>query len=397
MSLRLAVISDPHCHPWRDPKAESGNRTHFFSDGPRARGRSHPIQYLIDLIEGDPDTFHADVLVLPGDFTDQADLHGYVVAIHSLREVAAKLGVTMTAATLGNHDVDSHGVIGKGTFFAAKELFCDFPIVGVDQQNSFFNNGFALIEGEEFRILSVNSVMSHTTRALAESGAANKVQLAAIKLKCEALEPKALQICLVHHHVIPHEELDLGAKDLLVGGEELLTELEGLGFCLVIHGHKHHPRLRYSPSGRLPIFASGSVAAAIDPVTGTSCRNTFHIIDLHEASDLVSNVHGRIHSWDLRLDKGWQRTSRDSSSFPGIAGFGCHTPVADIATSVADVFLKADKPFLLWEDVLAAIPLVGLLIPSDMDALAKGLSENHSLLVRSDPAEPMVIGKRSTV
>ena len=392
MSLRIAVISDPHCHPWRDPE-KGANRTHFFSDGPRVRGRRHPIQYLVDLIDENEQVFHADVLVLPGDFTDQANLHGYVVAIHSIREIAAKLKVKTVAATIGNHDVDSHGIIGKGPFFAAKEMFCDFPIVEIDQQNSFFNNGFAVIEGDGFRILSVNSVMSHTTRQLAESGEANSVQLAAIKSKLKDLPQKKLQICLVHHHVIPHEELELGAKDLLVGGEALLAGLEALGFALVIHGHKHHPRLRYSPSGRLPIFASGSVSAAIDPVTGSSCRNTFHIIELNEASSLIANTHGRIYSWDLRLDKGWQETSRDSSSFPGIAGFGCHEPVINVASAIAKAFQTANKPFLMWEDVKSAVPQVEFLIPSDMDSLAKALSADHNLLVRNDPAEPTVIGR----
>jgi hypothetical protein len=318
-----------------------------------------------------------------------------VVAIHSLREIAEKLQVRAVAATIGNHDVDSHQLLGKGTFFAVKEMFLNFPLIEIAQQNSFFNSGFACIEGEDFRVLSINSVLSHTSKESAQSGSANTVQLAAIRKALQSLDPKRFQLCLVHHHVIPHEELDLGAKDLLVGGEELLSLLEEFEFALVVHGHKHHPRLRYSTSGRLPIFASGSMSAAIDPVTGTSCRNTVHIITLSEPSADVPNPHGRIHSWDLRLDKGWQRTSRESSSFPGVEGFGCHTSVHDIAKSIAGAFGKLGKTVGLWEEITASVPAVQFLIPSDMDALAKVLEFTYGLFVRLDAAEPQLIGRKT--
>jgi len=390
--LRIAVLSDLHCHPKNDG-TQGQNRTHFFSDGPRTQGNRHPIQWLVDLIATETPQLQVDLVALPGDFTDQANLHGYIVAVHSLREVASLLGAKAIAATLGNHDVDSRGSIGLGPFYAARQMFPDFPISDRAQSNSFFNQGFAILEGENFRVLLVNSVISHTTKDASEAGLASPVELAALRAALSGLPPKAFNLCLVHHHVIPHEQLQLGAKDLMVGGEELLRLLEELGFCLVIHGHKHHPRLRYSTTGLLPVFAAGSLSAAIDPITGSDCRNTFHIIDLNTPGAVVNNIHGQIHTWELKLETGWTRTTRKSSGFPGLAGFGFRSSIESLAQQIAEYFAQAGLPFLRWTDIVTSIPQLAYLIPTDVEAISRHLLSVHRLKADTDPAEPIMIGR----
>lgn len=391
MSLRIAVISDLHCHPKKGEA--SGNRTHFFSDGARARGNRHPIQYLLDLIDQEKPPLRATVLAIPGDTTDQANHHGFIVGVHCIREVAAKLGISVIAATIGNHDVDSRGIIGTNPFFAAKEMFIDFPIKSLEEQDSFFTRGFAIVEESNFRILLLNSVLSHTCKEAAEAGSATSVQIAALEQKLRNLPPKPFQVCVVHHHVIPHEDLALGAKDLLVGGEAILQLLEQENYSLVIHGHKHHPRLRYSTQGRLPVFAAGSLSAAIDPITGSACRNTFHIVELFETSEKIPYMHGRIDSWDLKLDHGWERTSRSSSSFPGGAGFGCHNDIDLLSSKINEVVVNV--PFVPWVDLGSKIPQLQFLIPSDLERLAKTLESTYGLSIAGDRAEPIMVGRQT--
>jgi UDP-2,3-diacylglucosamine pyrophosphatase LpxH len=36
----------------------------------------------------------------------------------------------------------------------------------------------------------------------------------------------------------------LGSYDLMINGEQLVDILEKHNFCLLIHGHKHHPRIQ---------------------------------------------------------------------------------------------------------------------------------------------------------
>jgi len=391
MAFRIAVLSDLHCHPKKNG-TEGQNRTHFFSDGPRVRGSRHPVQYLVDLIRKDAQLLQADLLVLPGDFADQASIHGYNVAVLSVREIATLLGAKEIAATIGNHDVDSRNHNGLGPFYGVQSMFQDFPLADRNQANSFFNQGFAFVEGDEFRVVVINSVIGHINKEAAEAGTASPIEIAALRSALSGLSIKKFNICLVHHHVIPHEELQLGAKDLLTGGENLLLLLEQFGFCLVIHGHKHHPRLRYSTSRSLPIFASGSFSAAIDPVTGSACRNTFHIIELLEPDGIVAEFHGRVLTWDLKLDTGWMRTSLGSSSFPGTAGFGFTTSIKSLAKKVAGYVLSTGNPYVSWGDVVANVPEVAFLIPSDVLSLSRELADVHGLNSAPNPGEPTLIG-----
>lgn len=390
MSFKIAVISDLHCHP--SPKDDSRpTRTHFFSDAPRVKGNRNPIQYLVDRIKQSESPLRARLLALPGDIADRADHQGYVVGVYVLREVAQALGVETIIATLGNHDVDSRQQYGPDSHFAAKNMFSDFPIADPAERNRFFQDGFACIEGSDYRALILNSVLGHNNKEAAVSGSANNIQLSAIDDYLQSLTPKLYQICLVHHHPIPHEELQLGAQDLLIGGEQLIQLLERYSFSLLVHGHKHHPRIRYSTSGRLPIFASGSLSAAIDPKTGSACRNTFHIVDLHAPNPRLNFSRGTITTWDLKLESGWHPSSRGSSSFPGKVGFGCHDPIDSIANAISDAFKTLSFPTARWSEILTLVPQAEFLIPSDLITLTNCLANKFSLKIETDPAEPAIL------
>lgn len=386
MSLKIAVISDLHCHPRRSETEK--NRTHFFSDGARLAGNRHPIEYLLDLIRNKDEPIVSDILALPGDIADQANHQGFVVGVYALREVKTALGAERLVATLGNHDIDSRSVTGTSPFFAAKNMFSDFPIENEVERNRFFNQGFAIIEGDDYRFLSINSVAHHLTKEAAKSGNADDVQISSIEKALGVLDRKKYQIALVHHHPIPHEELNLGGADLLVKGELLLDLLERFSFNLVIHGHKHHPRLRYSNRGKLAVFSSGSLSAAIDPITGSACRNTFHLVELFEEMHNVASPCGTIKTWDLKLDKGWEITNRKSSSFPGETGFGCHESAVDLA---AQIDKNIPQPgFLKWSEAKAVIPQLQFLIPSDLEAVASELLNKYKIVLAPDGSDPVM-------
>src|SRR5690606_38544830 len=70
-----------------------------------------------------------------------------------------------------------------------------------------------------------------------------------------------INILLCHHHPHKHQDIEQADYSAMVGGEKLIDLLREipLGSWLIIHGHKHQPRLIYGAGGALAplIFGAG--------------------------------------------------------------------------------------------------------------------------------------------
>src|SRR5688500_15526069 len=100
MTFRLAVVSDLHCHP-TDKKPQ---QSFLLSDGLRSPPNEHPVESLKRAIAVDGLT--VDVMLAPGDFTDQINRQGLVSGWEFVKEIGTALHASLTVSTLGNHDVD---------------------------------------------------------------------------------------------------------------------------------------------------------------------------------------------------------------------------------------------------------------------------------------------------
>jgi hypothetical protein len=182
----------------------------------------------------------------------------------------------------------------------------------------------------------------------------------------------------------------------MIGGERLLQVLEANHYHLVIHGHKHHPRLRYSTSGSraLPVFASGSLSAIISDVLSRSARNTFHIIELLAPDSSLSYIRGSIRTWELSADKGWIESTYQSSGFPKDAGFGCKSQPSEMATRIETTL--ANNKFLEWSDMLEQIPDLRFVSIIDLRAIAEIL-KTKNITISPTTEEPLLVGRPKTI
>jgi len=389
MSLRIAVVSDLHCHPPR----ETGNASYLLTVAPRVPANTHPVQSLHELIA--KEDLKCDILALPGDFTDRADHAGFVVGVHNVREIAQKLGAETILACLGNHDIDSRKQSSQDPFYLGDQLFPDFPLVDPDEKCRFFQSGYAIVEGENWRCLIVNSVYQHTDLQSAKRGILTEPQLEAIRRTLEQLERKPIQICLSHHHPLRHEEVDLEDHDLMQGGDRLLNILEVAGFGLVIHGHKHHPRLRYSSAGAahpIPVFSSGSLSAIISDRMSRSVRNTFHIIELNAANERIPAVHGQIWTWEFSAIKGWLPSTAQSAGISSQTGFGARIHPQDLAREVEATF--GESKWMEWSLVTDRVDHLKYTTPNDLRSLAEILQAKE-ILMKPSELQPEYLGRRS--
>jgi predicted phosphodiesterase len=385
MRIKLAIISDLHCHPKGDPEV---SETVFHSDGLRVPRNDHPIEALKSLLNKESIT--ADVLVTPGDFTNRANIHGYNVSVLTVRDLASTLKVDKVVATLGNHDIDSRNIHKQGFDYLARNIFADFPILDKNERASYFSDGVCVTETATAAFLIVNSVHAHRDPDSAKRGLITTAQQEAIELAIEKLATDKLRICVTHHHPLPHEMLNLGAADLLEGGDMLLDSLEKSSFDLLVHGHKHHPRLRYTTGGAaaLPVFSSGSLSAVLSDKVARSCRNTFHILEL--SKEPGSKATGEITTWEFSAHDGWVPASHISAGINGLCGFGAGHQLADIASSVANCFDQ--KNTIPWDELIHSDPRLRYLIPSEMDELGRKLAQ-IGLLIKPHFRSPYSVGK----
>lgn len=198
---------------------------------------------------------------------------------------------------------------------------------------------------------------------------------------------KDVRVAMVHHHPIAHEKLDLGAEDLLLNGDQLVELLEEHKFGVIIHGHKHHPRIRYAPGRTVPpvVFASGSFSA-MSPFILSNTRNLFHIMDLYDKVPRCG-VAGHIRSWEYNFTRGWSPPVARSADIPAVTSFGCREKPTDLAKEVAQIINEVGKPVVDWSQITDTLPCVDFLLPGDLTELGTALRDESGVELWPRPPE----------
>ena len=80
---------------------------------------------------------------------------------------------------------------------------------------------------------------AHRTLDVAALGTAQRRYLAELP----QLEPNVIRIALMHHHLLPHPQIEVTTFEAVVDAGQTLQTLIEERFDLVLHGHKHLPHL----------------------------------------------------------------------------------------------------------------------------------------------------------
>src|SRR5262245_16592686 len=122
-SFKIAVVSDLHCTHSGDPSKKDGKpraNTFLLSDLLKRPINKHPVESLKQVVIEEGLT--ANILLCPGDITDQINQQGLVSGWQFLKEIKSSLSAEMMAITIGNHDVDSRNIYNRGAFDLIKKL-----------------------------------------------------------------------------------------------------------------------------------------------------------------------------------------------------------------------------------------------------------------------------------
>jgi hypothetical protein len=396
-TVRLAVISDLH---FRHDQTKGAYRTAAGSQGAAfdpVEGLIHFLSREREQLEGDQGRI-ADYLLCPGDICDHADATAFGVGWEKLKAIQSALGAGSLVATTGNHEVLSRTSEDGTDEFVLPESAIDplshlqshrdYPstLLRTEAQRwTYWGRGYEIIEDGDVLILLVNSSHFHFTTRAAEyhRGRIGEVALKLLRAELKTSVDKnreRLFIVLLHHHPVPHVDLDirdLGRTDMYNGSDLMLVLAESGVAWLVIHGHKHHPKLRLASDdgpGRSVIFAAGSGGAELTGELAAHTRLQFYLIDAEVLQQYpIARATGRIRSYSW-VDNRWNPCQQRDHGLPDGCGF-C-IPECDVtgaAKAVAKTLAASTRPYLNWGEILASVPALSTLLPGKIESLRSAL------------------------
>jgi 3',5'-cyclic AMP phosphodiesterase CpdA len=396
--VRVAVASDLHAF---DRGTDTTDPSHLDVSTREDILEQHPISGLLDLISKFGLT--ADMLLCPGDLADKANPGPLKYAWRKLHEIGESLSAKIVAATAGNHDVDSRFAYNdydaKGML---QSLSPGFPSSDMVRSDFYWSRNFAVEVGDDHRLVLLNTSAYHgysppNRPPEYEHGRVASATLSALERHLGALEEKPVNMLLCHHHPTPLTEFG-DDREYMANGDRLLELLGSgkYGSWMVIHGHRHVPKLQYAQgSSTSPvIFSAGSLSATIFPRARRRASNQFYIVEFPKV-DLSLNVTlpGRILAWDWAHGIGWTPAGADSG-LPAISGFGHRGGTGPLAHRIASL-IPDDAGWAKWSDVEASVPEVMFLTPSDMQGLRAELQRRGLGVTESHPGVPAQVGRSS--
>jgi 3',5'-cyclic AMP phosphodiesterase CpdA len=388
--LTIAIASDLHAY---DEHKGDNKPSHLLITDPEDQPGKHPISGLVKLIE--QEDLSADLLLCPGDLSHQAKPGPLKYAWQALHKIKSVLGAELVVATAGNHDLDSRYIYNS---FDAKGMLQSldppFPLDSDDQNDKFWSRNFVVLERSGYRLVVLNSSAYHGAgENEINHGRVSDATISALQSHLSKLERRTVNILLCHHHPQMHMELGLGDYDTMRNGQMLLDLLGrgSFGRWLIIHGHKHHPKLTYaSGSATSPIiFSAGSLSAALYEKLAATVRNQFYLMTLPLMPTPGLGLSGKIRAWDWAPGVGWSKAG-EGSGMPPMCGFGFRGEPLVVAERIRSAVVE-DKAS--WKTVISAVPEVDYMMPQDF-ALLRVELDNLGLVVQDLNGQPYEIGRK---
>lgn len=392
--LKVAIVSDIHAVADGRERGASPSHCCVTETDPNR----NPLLGLRKFIRDQK--LKADLLLCPGDIGDKAHPTATHHAWQLIHEIKSELGAHCFAAVTGNHDIDSRHSYNK---YDAKGMLqtLDPPYPFSDRalNDRYWARHFVVICSKNYRVVVVNSSAFHgegryedTGQYEFERGRISDHTLAALRTELESKPAPLVNILLCHHHPHPHSELGLGEGDLMLGGRELLEMLDGtFGSWLVIHGHKHHPKIEYAAGGTSSavVFAAGSLAAVLHGDLHTASRNQFYILEFPYGQFKKLGFVGRFRAWDWLSGHGWRAASK-GSQLPPEGGFGWRGDMSNLATKVKRHVRKDAR----WTEITSKLPELQYVLPKDGRGLVRRLANELGLSIEPpDEFPPTLLGR----
>lgn len=388
-TLKIAVLSDLHFFDPADKARHAGIQWSHLPLSTASLGNvlESPLLSLHQLIE--TESLTADAIVCPGDITTRADRAAFAYGWQQLHDIKQRMMARSLVVATGNHEVDSRMTAGLGQYDTIEHLKSIVPSYPMDSEaarDTYFGFGVAEVVLGDARLVSLNSCLAHGTGMATEyeRGRVSDSTLARLDQLLTAGGRKSINVLVTHHHPHPHAELQLGAADLMLQGQQLLLLLEKHGSWLVVHGHKHHGKISYAAgAGSVApvVFAAGSFSACLDPALATQTKNQFYVVELKKHPQLGTLV-GTMRCWSWFFQLGWRPSIQTDHGILDKSAFGSRVMPALLANRIVP---NVGATPIQWTTLFSTLPELEHITPSDRGLILKHLREDHNVRIVQTP------------
>ncbi|GAA4227437.1 hypothetical protein GGQ68_004338 [Sagittula marina] len=383
--LKIAVISDPHV--FSGPSGDDCPSFIAMQDD-QSNPRQNPFAGIKNLIQ--EEGISCDYLFCGGDLGDKAKPDAQQHAWKNVNEIAQELKASEVFGAAGNHDVDSrfsyNSFDAKGQVMALEP---PFPTMRKTQWLEYWAKNFTFVEVGDVRILLLNSSAFHGYHKQGDvpeyyHGRVSDATVDAVSRSLSGAQTKPVNILFCHHHPIKNDlvrNVDYSDMD---NGDRMINAIQEahVGPWMIIHGHKHVPRLYYAPgdSSAPTIFSAGSFAAKPYPENRNALKPEFYLISIPMNGPLASaTVRGKIEVWQWSYGLGWAR-GKQGVGLGNSAGFGARLDTAEFSSEINDYLRREHSGMSLpWGQLVSRFPKLEQLIPTDFDRVLRFLEDNHGI------------------
>lgn len=385
--LRIAVITDLH---YVDDCMDKSNG---FRPECSVGQYANPMEKLIEKIE--KDNISADYLLCPGDITNKADYGAFNAGWESLRRLKSSLKAEHLIASTGNHEVDSRQVDGRiateETIDPVGELqkISDYPAnfeKDPEKRWVYWGRGYQIFETANACVVILNSCHFHVTMNEHEyrRGKISKIALDELEdeIRQRKLTDKKFRLVLLHHHPVPHQDLpsELGQIDMY-GAPRLIDLLEKTyRDWVVIHGHKHHPRLLFAQGSTRPpvIFAAGAFGALLKGVLSKHTKNQFYVLNLEAFQDMAGEyrLRGNVSAY-FWSGTDWKESTDIEHGLPHGCGFSSNVDISSLSASIVATLKsiqESGEGYARWDELCVKFDELNYLTPTQIEHLKLNLS-----------------------
>lgn len=266
-----------------------------------------------------------DALCITGDVSDRAHPAEFMRANEVISKIVSFLNIEKSRVFYvpGNHDVSwaikpwlSWEDHRYDPLFAPTSFTQWLPAAsfGGYEQPPFFSAW----ESDDLLVVGVNSAAYDVPKPGdgIHYGLVKEETVREIDAYCERLNRSEHQVrvCLLHHHPILYSDPrpDVADVSAAVNAENLRKILSKHRFDLVVHGHKHWPRIGthlIANQWPLSILGAGSFSALPDPQWTGETANQFHVIEVSGRDDENGHspglAYGHVETWAYQINGVW--------------------------------------------------------------------------------------------
>lgn len=363
--MRFVLLSD--IHPVENDGKDNASALKLGGD---RLFTSHPFEGLYHLI--DEKKIKADYILCAGDLGTKSNPSTIEFSWNELNMLKNKLSDSILIATPGNHDHDSrstHNEYDPKGFL--QTLTPSFPFDFKDDNSHFWAYHFDIFEDSDIRVVVLNSSAFHGINDEYQHGRVTEFTSQRIQKKLAGREVKKINILLCHHHIKKHEEIRISDYDAMHGAEKLLQVLEESchGDWMIVHGHKHFPKVYFSNSSSgspAVVLSLGSFSGDISGELGTVARNQVYELEFDLDDIEEHGLVGSFRAWDWTKGRGWVPAT-ERSGLPHCGGFGVNIKPWDLLK-----ILKKETDEVIQGEVLyERYPEFKYITPQGLEQLSK--------------------------